>query len=321
MKLIESSVQIIEEKDPYKMIELAGRTCYKSEDKITENSAKEFVDRMIKLGHGAMLEHGTIYLNVPEQTYTETLEDEFGKFNNPNNGLVDRYRKNKYSKVNSVAADEELRKKYPKVRPFKLTHHYITTNLRVIVENGWEEDLEWQCEPTEHHEKRITVKWILDRVTGESFLRHRVFSFARESTRYCNYSKDKFNNEITFIKPTWLDIPTGNYTYWDGDWCDIDKMKIQLPSDNSITDNFLWCLNNAETQYNLLINKGWKPQQARQVLPFAVCSPLVMTGFESDWEHFFSLRCSGAAHPDAKKLADELKSLMNVKNIELNSVK
>lgn len=93
MKLIESSVQIIEEKDPYKMIELAGRTCYKSEDKITENSAKEFVDRMIKLGHGAMLEHGTIYLNVPEQTYTETLEDEFGKFNNPNNGLVDRYRK------------------------------------------------------------------------------------------------------------------------------------------------------------------------------------------------------------------------------------
>lgn len=62
MKLIESSVQIIEEKDPYKMIELAGRTCYKSEDKITENSAKEFVDRMIKLGHGAMLEHGTIYL-------------------------------------------------------------------------------------------------------------------------------------------------------------------------------------------------------------------------------------------------------------------
>lgn len=311
MKLIESSVQIIEEKDPYKMIELAGRTCYKSEDKITENSAKEFVDRMIKLGHGAMLEHGTIYLNVPEQTYTETLEDEFGKFNNPNNSLVDRYRKNKYSKVNSVAADEELRKKYPKVRPFKLTHHYITTNLRVIVENGWEEDLEWQCEPTEHHEKRITVKWILDRVTGESFLRHRVFSFARESTRYCNYSKDKFNNEITFIKPTWLDIPTGNYTYWDGDWCDIDKMKIQLPSDNSITDNFLWCLNNAETQYNLLINKGWKPQQARQVLPFAVCSPLVMTGFESDWEHFFELRCSGAAHPDAKKLADELYKLIH----------
>lgn len=311
MKLIESSVQIIEEKDPYKMIELAGRTCYKSEDKITENSAKEFVDRMIKLGHGAILEHGTIYLNVPEQTYTETLEDEFGKFNNPNNGLVDRYRKNKYSKVNSVAADEELRKKYPKVRPFKLTHHYITTNLRVIVENGWEEDLEWQCEPTEHHEKRITAKFTCDRGVSHEFVRHRVFSFAQESQRYCNYNKDKFNNELTFIKPTWLDIPTGDYTYWDGDWCDIDNMKIQLPSDNGIADNFLWCLNNAGMQYRLLINKGLKPQEARGVLPNATKTELVMTGFESDWEHFFELRCSGAAHPDAKKLADELYKLIH----------
>lgn len=311
MKLIESSVQIIEEKDPYKMIELAGRTCYKSEDKITENSAKEFVDRMIKLGHGAMLEHGTIYLNVPEQTYTETLEDEFGKFNNPNNGLVDRYRKNKYSKVNSVAADEELRKKYPKVRPFKLTHHYITTNLRVIIENGWEKDLEWQCEPTEHHEKRITAKFICDRGVSHEFVRHRVFSFAQESQRYCNYNKDKFNNELTFIRPTWLNIPTGDYTYWDGDWCDIDNMKIQLPSDNGVADNFLWCLNNAGMQYRLLINKGLKPQEARGVLPNATKTELVMTGFESDWEHFFKLRCSGATHPDAKKLADELYKLIH----------
>lgn len=311
MKLIESSVQIIEEKDPYKMIELAGRTCYKSEDKITEDSSKEFVDRMIKLGHGAMLEHGTIYLNVPEQTYTETLEDEFGKFNNPNNGLVDRYRKNKYSKVNSVAADEELRKKYPKVRPFKLTHHYITTNLRVIIENGWEKDLEWQCEPTEHHEKRITAKFICDRGVSHEFVRHRVFSFAQESQRYCNYNKDKFNNELTFIRPTWLNIPTGDYTYWDGDWCDIDNMKIQLPSDNGIADNFLWCLNNAGMQYRLLINKGLKPQEARAILPNATKTELVMTGFESDWEHFFELRCSGAAHPDAKKLADELYKLIH----------
>ena len=310
MKLIESSVQIIEEKDPYKMIELAGRTCYKSEDKITETSAKEFVDRMIKLGHGAMLEHGTIYLNIPEQTYTETLEDEFGKFNNPNNGIVDRYRKNKYSKVNSVAADEELRKKYPKVRPFKLTHHYITTNLRVIIENGWEKDLEWQCEPTEHHEKRITAKFICDRGVSHEFVRHRVFSFAQESQRYCNYNKDKFNNELTFIKPTWLDIPTGDYTYWDGDWCDIDNMKIQLPSDNGVADNFLWCLNNAGMQYRLLINKGLKPQEARGVLPNATKTELVMTGFESDWEHFLSLRTSKNAHPDAQRLSLKLKELL-----------
>ena len=142
------------------------------------------------------------------------------------------------------------------------------------------------------------------------FVRHRVFSFAQESQRYCNYNKDKFNNELTFIKPTWLNIPTGDYTYWDGDWCDIDNMKIQLPSDNGIADNFLWCLNNAGMQYRLLINKGLKPQEARGVLPNATKTELVMTGFESDWEHFLSLRTSKNAHPDAQQLSLKLKELL-----------
>lgn len=299
MKLIESSVQIIEEKDPYKMIELAGRTCYKSEDKITENSAKEFVDRMIKLGHGAMLEHGTIYLTIDGE--------------DPN---LSKIQSNPHTKVNLVPYEVLTEGNY--TISYKA---YITTNLRVLVENNLKELLCYQVEPTEHHEKRITAKFICDRGVSHEFVRHRVFSFAQESQRYCNYSKDKFNNELTFIKPTWLNIPTGDYTYWDGDWCDIDNMKIQLPSDNGIADNFLWCLNNAGMQYRLLINKGLKPQEARAILPNATKTELVMTGFESDWDHFFELRCSGAAHPDAKKLADELKSLMNVKNIEPNSVK
>jgi thymidylate synthase (FAD) len=298
MKLIESSVQIIEEKDPYKMIELAGRTCYKSEDKITENSAKEFVDRMIKLGHGAMLEHGTIYLKI-DKTEDGHLPPARLYWSDGNHKKYTRVRKH----GNSI---------------------YVTTNLRVIVENDRLDDLQYQVEPTEHHEKRITVKWILDRVTGESFLRHRVFSFARESTRYCNYSKDKFGNDITYIIPSWLDLPEGKYSNWDNDWCDVSELKLLYPEVDNLSDPancFLQSIKNAEYYYFMLINRGWKPQQARQVLPFAVCSPLVMTGFESDWEHFFELRCSGAAHPDAKKLADELKSLMNVKNIELNSVK
>lgn len=299
MKLIESSVQIIEEKDPYKMIELAGRTCYKSEDKITEDSAKEFVDRMIKLGHGAMLEHGTIYLTIDGE--------------DPN---LSKIQSNPHTKVNLVPYEVLTEGNY--TIGYKA---YITTNLRVLIENNLKELLCYQVEPTEHHEKRITAKFICDRGVSHEFVRHRVFSFAQESQRYCNYSKDKFNNELTFIKPTWLNIPTGDYTYWDGDWCDIDNMKIQLPSDNGIADNFLWCLNNAGMQYRLLINKGLKPQEARAILPNATKTELVMTGFESDWEHFFELRCSSAAHPDAKKLADELKSLMNVKNIELNSVK
>lgn len=302
MKLIESSVQIIEEKDPYKMIELAGRTCYKSEDKITENSAKEFVDRMIKLGHGAMLEHGTIYLTIDGE--------------DPN---LSKIQSNPHTKVNLVPYEVLTESNY--TISYKA---YITTNLRVLVENNLKELLCYQVEPTEHHEKRITAKFICDRGVSHEFVRHRVFSFAQESTRYCDYSKDKFGNDITYIIPSWLDLPEGKYSNWDNDWCDVSELKLLYPEVDNLSDPancFLQSIKNAEYYYFMLINRGWKPQQARQVLPNATKTELVMTGFASDWEHFFELRCSGAAHPDAKKLADELKSLMNVKNIELNSVK
>lgn len=279
MKLIESSVQIIEEKDPYKMIELAGRTCYKSEDKITENSAKEFVDRMIKLGHGAMLEHGTIYLTIDGE--------------DPN---LSKIQSNPHTKVNLVPYEVLTEGNY--TISYKA---YITTNLRVLVENNLKELLCYQVEPTEHHEKRITAKFICDRGVSHEFVRHRVFSFAQESQRYCNYSKDKFNKEIVFIKPTWY------------------KDDASIVKSNERT--FCEILQKCETYYFYLLEDGAKPQEARGVLPNATKTELVMTGFESDWEHFFELRCSGAAHPDARKLADELKSLMNVKNIELNSVK
>ena len=263
MKLIESSVQIIEEKDPYKMIELAGRTCYKSEDKITEDSAKEFVDRMIKLGHGAMLEHGTVYLTIAKTAM--------------NIGDPIFYIKNKYSKVN----EDDL-------------FYYITTNMRVLVENNKLDDLQYQVEPTEHHEKRIIAKFICDRGVSHEFVRHRVFSFAQESTRYCNYSKDKFGNELTFIKPSWSYFKNTSYKdvgYFDG-------------------DVFESSLKKAESYYFKLIEKGWKPQQARQVLPNATKTELVMTGFESDWEHFLSLRTSKNAHPDAQQLSLKLRELL-----------
>lgn len=292
MKLIESSVQIIEEKDPYKMIELAGRTCYKSEDKITEDSSKEFVDRMIKLGHGAMLEHGTIYLTIDGE--------------DPN---LSKIQSNPHTKVNLVPYEVLTESNY--TISYKA---YITTNLRVLVENNLKELLCYQVEPTEHHEKRITAKFICDRGVSHEFVRHRVFSFAQESTRYCDYSKDKFGNDITYIIPSWLDLPEGKYSNWDNDWCDVSELKLLYPEVDNLSDPancFLQSIKNAEYYYFMLINRGWKPQQARQVLPNATKTELVMTGFESDWEHFFELRCSGAAHPDAKKLADELYKLIH----------
>ena len=261
----------------YRQIEIAGRHCYKSLDKITENSAKEFVDRMIKSGHGAMLEHGTVYLTIPTK-----------------NCNSEKYKRNHYSAVNIVSVDGINGRTF------------VTTNYRVLVENEWLDDLKYICEPTVFHEKRISVRWTCDRGVSHEFVRHRVFSFAQESTRYCNYSKDKFGNELTFIIPTWLTLPESNYIYCDGDWVDINKQVIQISEDEANAHSFLVTLDCSEYQYTQLINNGWKPQQARQILPNALKTELVMTGFESDWKHFFELRCDTAAHPDARKLALEL---------------
>lgn len=286
MRLIKSSLEIIEQQPElegiYKQIELAGRTCYKSEDKITEDSAKAFVDRMIKSGHGAMLEHGTVYLRIPENDINYHY-------------YLSKYEKNPYSRCNYGLT----------LNGSPVGDICITSNYRVLVENNWLDDLKYICEPTKSHEKRITVKWTLDRVTGESFLRHRVFSFARESTRYCNYSKNKFGNELTFIIPTWIDTIT------DGDTFSYDThIKEWQKSEDANTSNFLQSIAWAEKNYLTLIHNGWKPQQARQVLPFSIHSPLVMTGFESDWKGFFKLRSpkygATGVHPDAAYLADML---------------
>lgn len=192
MKLIKARYEIMPQESGmngvFKQIERAGRTCYKSEDRITKNSARKFVERMIKSGHGAMLEHGTIYLTAPANRVVDSIVS---------NWIVDSLGDNPYSAVR-----------------FHNNSYYITTNYRVIIENRCFDCIDWKyrCEPTEYHEKRISVRFICDRGVSHEFVRHRVFSFAQESTRFCNYSKNKFNNELTFIMPCWINTDiTGRY--------------------------------------------------------------------------------------------------------------
>lgn len=291
MKIIKPDFEIWNQeeglKGVYKQIERAGRVCYKSEDKITENSAKEFVDRMIKLGHGAMLEHGTVYLTI-----TATSPE------------VRKYEINPYSRVKKISVDGINGRAY------------ITTNYRVLVENNRLDDLQYQVEPTEYHEKRITAKFICDRGVSHEFVRHRVMSFAQESTRYCNYSKDKFGNELTFILPPWVDErQLGEQN--------SQELLIQMGSLSNPTYTqedlnelyFLFSLASSEVQYFNLINNGWKPQQARAVLPNSLKTELVVTGFASDWEHFFKLRDAGSAHPQARELAHPLHEEFKNRNL------
>lgn len=289
MKLIEPSVEILEQSSGlngiYKQIEIAGRTCYKSEDKITETSAKDFVDRMVASKHYAMLEHGTVYL------YYKGLYE--------NNPLIE-YFDNKYSKVVSIGRDT-----YCDI--------YVTTNYRVLIENDWLDDLQYICEPTEYHEKRVSVKFICDRGVSHELVRHRVFSFAQESTRYCNYSKDKFGNELTFIIPSWFkslkkaDDETLLKTYSKEQ---VDAGINRYYAIDNCENDCIISLLDQEIVYKAIIENGCKPQEARAILPNALKTEVVMTGFESDYTHFFELRCAKAAHPDMQVLANKLKELM-----------
>lgn len=273
MKLCKPSFEIIEQQagleGMYKQIELAGRTCYKSEDKITEDSAKEFVDRMIKSGHGAMLEHGTVYLIFQLRhdacdgiQYTEMCK------------LRNKYVLNKYSIVHTEI-DEHL----------NVDTIYVTTNLRVLVENGWMDDLKYICEPTEFHEKRVCVKYTSDIHFYKDCTRHRVFSWAIESTRLCNYIKQKFGSSISFAIPIWLK----------------EEEELEFEEDLRVI----------ESLYFKWIKKGWQPQQAAYFLIQGTKAEIIMTGFISDYKHFFDLRSeiakTGQPHPTVVELVEPLR--------------
>ena len=291
MKLIKPSFEIIKPTgytidDIYKSIELAGKVCHKSENTIIEDSAKKFVDRMIKLGHGATLEFGTVYLKVPKY---KIYRDGAFQFNEPT-----YYTRNLYYKT--YCNNDYL---------------YITTNYRYIIENKLEHWLQFLCEPTEYHEKRICIKFICDRGILAEFTRHRKFSFMAESTRYCNYSKNKFNNELTYICPYWLDY---NKVQELTEIANKDNKEIyRMGHDESLSMkerglcSFVYDMSNHEHGYLFQISAGWKPEQARAVLPNALKTELYMCGYVSDWEHFFELRDDKQhAHPQAYELAHPL---------------
>lgn len=282
MKLIEPNFEIWEQpkgiEGIYKQIERAGRICYKSEDHITADSAKPFVERMIASKHYAMLEHGTVYLSVPDTQANEDLIQEL-----------------LYNKFIHLLIQKDVRR------------INFSTNLRVLVEKDmWDACKQFVCDFDEGFfsgDRRVTVHFTTQIAVSREANRHRVNSMAEQSTRYCNYSKNKFGGEITINKPSW--IVANNFVHS----LSYDPMNMLDPVE-------VWCAANAyaEACYMRLLQLGWKPEQARVILPLDTNTELVHTAFVSDWMHFFDLRAlnkTGKAHPDmiavARPLYEEFK--------------
>lgn len=291
MRLIKPKVEIINQEPGveglFKHLELCARTCYKSEDKITEDSARKFIDNVIVArGHTAMLEHGTVYLKIPYGIMYDT-----GYFSNE--AIATKYIDNPYSIVqNSQIYD----------------YWCVTSNYRVLLQNGWLDDLQYLCEPTEYHVRRITVRFICDMGVAREFCRHRVFSFAQESTRYCNYSKAKFGKELNCIIPCWYKNMFEGNSY-NIELCHTYDLTI---SEGLSRTEAAWiqAMCEAESTYFGLLTEGEPAQQARNVLPLALKTELIMTGTDEQWAGFFNLRCARDAHPQARELAIELRDRM-----------
>ena len=264
MKLINQSFEILEQKDftitgIKKFIERCGRVCYKSEDRITDDSYEKFVNMLESRGHDRPLEFGTVHLKM--------ILLDFEGF------------------IHSLLTVGMLNNIWIK-HAYKGDVIYITTNYRYYLDivkylpNVKEYFTE---EDNKYYPKRYTVHFIISRGIMDEFRTHVGLSHLAESTRYCNYSKDKFCNEITFIKPCW-DIRGSNY---------IDYLQ------------------EAENCYFRMLKNGWVPQQAREVLPLAVKSELISCGFKDAWTNFFIRRCAKDAHPMAREIATKVRDEFN----------
>ena len=254
----------------YKQIEKTGRVSHKSEDRITETSAKDFVERLIGWGHTACLEQGSVYLKINNDD-TEGLM------------MIDEIPFEKVDHYLIINEDNE-------------GNVYISTNARVIQENNLHDLLKYLCFPTEYHEKRYCVKFVCSRAISHELVRHRKMSFIQESQRYVNYSKNKFKKEIKFIRPLWYDDNKHNIYY-------------ESFSEDQWTkeDRFYRACMNSERDYFQLLDYGLKPQEAREVLINSTKTEIYVTGFKSDWDKFFDLRCDIAAHPEMRRLCIPLK--------------
>lgn len=300
MKIINSQASVLVENDPIKKIEKCGRVCYKSEDKITEDSAEKFVANIIKRGHEAVLEHASFIFQVSYNVYEDLIEKVmfvenrypvkiYLRFTDSDGYIVsgnvrawrDFFRfggvppyMNDFVEDNPILFPE-----FKNDSPFSLkggkrsirqisSNKLVSTYQRLVHED-------------------VSVKFICDRGVTHEIVRHRPASFCQESTRYCNYSNGKFGGEITVIKPCFFKENSTRYLNW-----------------------FAAC-ESAETAYNAILEDGGTPQEARDVLPNSLKTELIMTAPLMEWCHFFNLRMSSAAHPQMREVASYAYDAMN----------
>lgn len=307
MKIIKATAEPITETDPYKKIEKIGRTCYKSEDKITDDSCYKFVDTLIKHQHFAMLEHAVAHFFVEAPVYTHLTDDfntieraritdidigDFGLYGSTyvvTLSLSHLYnpRWNSFTFMKSFKDCFETKEAVTYLNSWKISLISDSKMKSIFKDNCLNKEDMINCI---NYHTLWSCKFICDRGVSHEIVRHRR-SFAQESTRYCNYTQGKFGGELTFVEPS----------TWDN-WSE-DAKEVYL---NELTQ--------LEDTYFKLSAEGLQPQQARAILPNSLKTEVIMSAYVDEWEHFFDVRSrgtTGAPHPDMKYVADIAVELFN----------
>ena len=276
MKLIKQSFEILEQKDftikgIKQFIERCARVSYKSEDRMTDTSYEKFVGMLESRDHTRPLEFGTVHIKMS-----------YAQFECLQTLLMDKVYNDYWIKYNIIDTEDE-------------DNCYITTNYRYYLELcKYDKGIPEYLDPSDSpfYPRRYTVHMTLDRGVMDEFRTHVGLSHLAESTRYCNYSKDKFNNEVTFVTPSWCN------SLIEGSKQEYSPFEI-----NGDEVEFMNALQNAQNSYLSLLKMGWTPQQARSVLPLGIKSELISCGFEDAWKNFFYRRDAPDAHPMAQEIA------------------
>ena len=295
MKVIDQSFYEIDEKRLFQKIELCGRVCYKSEDKITENSAINFVKKICVNNHGSVLEHYCLAFFIDEDYYRLLKETNIPFFILSNiskpivsfnlRAFVTQYNLNHKNEV-LLPIIAYMHENYP-----ELFEEEVKKDSKKLIRIN---DFSSLSDQEREIHQRISIKLITDRGVSHELVRHRLASFSQESTRYCNYGKDKFNNQITVIRPT--QITDESYPYWE------EAMK------------------SCEQAYFKLLEKTASPQLARSVLPNSLKTELCITASIEEWKLIFDLRCSQFAHPDVRILMSDVKAYFIKKGYIKNDI-
>jgi len=314
IKVINPSVEIWHQEgysldDIWNHIARCARVCYQSEKKNKGESEYDFLVRTIFRGidvlnhslslmqilsiHGGVLEHGTVHLKFP--MFMPRAAAMFEAV----------YKNNKYTICHSNGV-----------------YMYVTTNMRVVLENNATDTLEFIDETPNcpYYSDRITVNFITDIGASRELNRHRVNSICEESTRYCAYDKGKFGNNITVAKLPWIPYKSDedntcyeNGFFTDGELFYDNTIESQFTNNWNAIDWFLYGLQIANLVYCKTRELGWTAQQAREILPLNTKTQVVHTAFVDDWEHWLQLRSneiSGKVHPSLLELSKRLVELV-----------